>query len=180
MPKKNPALVAIPTEHTVDAQARIDELRAMRLAIPHFVIPTLQRSTQELSVAASLPPEFIHLTAEAVRISTALVRGGGTEPSVIRDLMTYGEAYSPFADELEALAQFVRHSIAAARHKAGTEALTTYALARRLAKQPENADLAPHVADMRRALGKRFKGRKPDPVEPEPAPAPKKTAKKKT
>lgn len=58
------------------------------------------------------------------------------------------------ADELEAMAQFVRFSVTAARHQAGLEALTTYALAQRLAKRPEGAHLAPYVADMRRALGR--------------------------
>ena len=39
-------------------------------------------------------------------------------------------------------------------------------LAQVLAARPETADLAPHVADMRRALGKRALGRvaKPKPV----------------
>ena len=32
--------------------------------------------------------------------------------------------------------------------------MTTYALAQRLAKRPQHAALAPHVADMRRALGR--------------------------
>ena len=55
---------------------------------------------------------------------------------------------------MEAFAQFVRHSVTAARNKAGSEALTTYALAQRLAKRVETAHLAPYVADMRRALGR--------------------------
>jgi hypothetical protein len=84
----------------------------------------------------------------------ALVRGDSLPPAEIRDLMSYGEAYTPFADELEALAQFVRLSVAAARNLAGSEALTTYALAQRLAKQPKTAGLKPFVADMRRALGR--------------------------
>jgi hypothetical protein len=151
------AAAAVPTSHTQDAQARVDELRAMRQAIPNFVFPTLKGGTRLLNSAASVPPEFVELTAMAVRNNVALVRGGGAEPAVVRDLMTYADAYGPVADELEALAHFIRHSIAAAKNKAGTEALTTYALAQRLAKQPETADLAPYVADMSRALGLRRK-----------------------
>ena len=56
------------------------------------------------------------------------------------------------------MAQFVRFSGAAAKAKAGIEALTTYALAQRLVRRPEHAALAPYVADMRRAFGKRAKG----------------------
>lgn len=145
------------TSHTLDAQARVEELRAMRLTIPNFVFPTLKGGTRELTSAASVPPEFVELTMVAVRNSPALVRGGGAEEAGARDLMSYADAYGPVADELEALAHFVRHSIAAAKNKVGAEALTTYALARRLAKRPETADLAPYVADMSRALGLRRK-----------------------
>lgn len=150
------AVPAVPNIHTQAAQARVDELRAMRLAIPNFVIPTLNGGTRSLISAASVPAEFVELTVVAIRNSAALVRGSA-DPDVTRDLISYADAYAPVADELEALAHFVRHSIAAAKNKAGAEALTTYALAQRLAKRPETADLAPHVADMRRALGLRRK-----------------------
>lgn len=150
------AVSAVPNPHTQAAQARVEELRAMRLAIPNFVIPTLKGGSRPLTSAASVPPEFVELTVVAVRNSAALVRSGA-DPDVARDLLSYADAYGPVADELEALAHFVRHSIAAAKNKAGAEALTTYALAQRLAKRPETADLAPHVADMRRALGLRRK-----------------------
>ena len=46
------------------------------------------------------------------------------------------------------------HSVTAARNAAGSEALATYTLAQRLAKEPRHAALKPHVADMRRALGR--------------------------
>jgi hypothetical protein len=139
------------------AQAFVDQLRRMRETIPHFAIPTLKSGRQTLSSVASLPAAFVELTAVARTNSAALVRGEGTTPAETRDLMAYGDAYNPVADELEAMAQFIRYSIAAAKAKAGVEALTTYSLARRLARRPEHADLAPHVADMRRALGNRGK-----------------------
>ena len=160
------------TIHSDAAQARVEEIRAMRRQIPNFVIPSSKDEGRRLSKAASVPQQFIELTAVVVKNSPALVRGGGPDPLQTRDLMSFAEAYEPVADELEALAQFVRHSVVTARNKAGSDALTTYALAQRLAKRPENADLAPHVADMRRALG--FKGRKTkaEPVPETPAPAP--------
>ena len=161
-PKDNVGVSDVPSNnpHFAAAQERIQELRRMRELIPHFVIPASTRDSQRLSNAASVPPEFVELTAVATTHQNALVRGDSTAPAEIRDLMSYGEAYGPLADELEALAPFLRHSIAAARHAAGTEALTTYALARRLARQAKNAGLAPYVADMRRALGR---VRKPSP-----------------
>jgi hypothetical protein len=146
--------VEIPASSYSDAaQAFVDQLRRMRETIPHFAIPTLKNGRPTLNSVASLPPEFIELTAMARTNDVSLVRGGATTPAETRDLMAYGDAYSPVADELEAMAQFIRYSIAAAKAKAGVEALNTYALARRLVRRPEHANLVPHVADMRRALG---------------------------
>jgi hypothetical protein len=163
-------VAATPASHADIAQARVEEVRSMRERIPDLVIPDSKGASRKLVSAATVPPQFIELTAVAVKNSEALVRKGGADPAQLRDLMTYAEAYEPLADELEALAQFVRHSVITARHKAGSDALTTYAIARVLAKRRETADLAPHVADMRRALGKRALARV---AKPKPVPTPK-------
>ena len=156
--------------HSDAAQARVDEVRAIRQQIPNFVIPTTPGERRRLAKAAAVPSQFVELTAVAVKNSPALVRGGASDPAQLRDLMSYAEAYEPLADELEALAHFVRHSVTAAKNKAGSEALTTYALARRLAKRPDTADLAPHVADMERSLGakaaRKAKGQPTPPATP--------------
>jgi len=146
-----------PNTYVATAQLRVQELRKWRDQIPRFVIPETVDATQRLSQAASVSPEFIELTNVAVANQTALVRADGTPLSEIRDLVAYADAYVPLVDELEALAQFLRYSTTAARNLAGTEALTTYSLAQRLAKQKRYAHLKPHVADMRRALGRQRK-----------------------
>jgi hypothetical protein len=154
--------MAAPNPHAEAAQLRIEELRKWREQIPRFAIPETADATRKLSQAASVSPVFIELTNVAVANHIALVRADGTPAAEVRDLVAYGDAYIPLADELEALAQFLRYSAIAARNLAGTEALTTYSLAQRLAKQKRYAQLKPHVADMRRALGKQ---RKPTPEE---------------
>jgi hypothetical protein len=144
--------------HTESAQIFVGEIRDIRGRLPRLVIPSSKNDAARLRTAASVPPEFIELTNLAVANENSLVRGGAASPAEVRDSLDYADAFDPVADELEALAQFVRFSVTAARHKAGSAALTTYALAKRLAKQPETAHLAPLVADMARALGR---GRKP-------------------
>jgi hypothetical protein len=143
-----------PVSHADAAQQRMQELRRWRELIPHFVLPESTNEPQRLSSAASVSPQFIELTNVAVANQPALTRTDGPTPSEVRDLLSYADAYDPLADDLEALAQFIRHSARAARNIAGTEALTRYALAQRLAKQRKTAHLAPYVADMRRALGR--------------------------
>jgi len=163
---------AIPVTNTqpsylVTAQERVDEIRAMREKIPNFVIPSSKDERKRLAVAASVPPQFVEQVAMTIKNSDKLVAAGAADSDRIRDLMNYADAYDAVADELEAMAGFVRHSVVVAKNAAGSYALTTYALAQRLAKRPETADLAPHVANMRSALGK--KGRK---AKAQPAPTP--------
>jgi hypothetical protein len=168
------ATTAVPISHTDAAQALIEKVRAMREEIPNFVFPTSKAERQRLIRAASLPADFIELTAVAVTNSKALVRGGGADPAETRNQLRMGDAYLPVADEAEALALFIRHSATAAKNKAGSDALTTYALAKRLAKRPETADLAPHVADMHRALhrGRKVKSQTAPPAAPAPTQPP--------
>jgi hypothetical protein len=160
--------------HTDSAQARIEEIRALRQKIPNLVIPTSKDAGRRLVVTASVPKQFVELTAVAVRNNAMLVRSAGQDLAQDRDLTSYAEAYAPVADELEALAHFVRHSISTAKSKVGSSALTTYAVARVLAKRPETADLLPHVDDMGKALGRRGRKSKskpaPTPVPPMPVP----------
>ena len=152
---------AVPSsQYTEAAQERVLELRRWREQIPRFAIPATTNATQRLTSVASVPAEFIELTNIALANHPVLVRGEAATPAQVRDNVAYADAYGPLADELEALAQFVRYSATSARNAAGAEALTTYSLAVRLSKRPETAYLAPYVADMRRALGR---GRKPSP-----------------
>src|SRR4051812_1123355 len=122
-----------------------------------------------MSSAASVPPEFIDRAALAIRNNDELTPGGNFGLAQIRDRMDFAVAYDPVADELEAMALFIRHSVRVARNEAGSSALTTYALAKRLARRPETAALAPHVEDMRIALGARGKGKSKKPA-PKPQP----------
>jgi hypothetical protein len=171
---ENEVPVTTPAKSHKDAAAAIiDEVRGLKDRIPHFVIPESAAARQRLARAASLPPEFIDLAAMATRNNEDLARGGNSGPGDTDDLNRYAEAYGPLADELEAMALFVRHSVRVAKNQAGSNALMTYAMAQRLAKRPETASLAPHVQDMRRALLRRRKAKAtPAPVPANPAPAP--------
>src|SRR3954453_19628656 len=163
------------TSHKDAAAAIIDEIRGLKDRIPRFVIPESRAVRQRLARAASLPPEFIDLASMATRNNEDLARGGNSVPDD-EDLRSYAEAYSPLADELEAMALFVRHSVRAAKNQAGSNALMTYAMAQRLAKRPKTPGLAPHVEDMRRALASPRRKAKPQqapvPANPGPSPAP--------
>ena len=162
------------TSHKAAAAEIIDEIRGLKDRIPHFVIPESKAARLRLGRAASVPPQFIDLASMATRNNEDLARGGDSGPGQTEDLRSYAEAYGPLADELEAMALFVRHSVRAAKNQAGSNALMTYAMAQRLAKRPETASLAPHVEDMRRALATPRRKAKPkqDPVPANPGTSP--------
>jgi len=153
------------------ALARVEDIRAWREKIPNLVIPETKSARKRLVNAASVPKEFVELATIAVKTKPVLVRSSGQDLAQDKDLSDFADAYGPVADELEALASFVRHSVTLAKNKVGSEALTTYILAQRLSKRPETADLLPHVEDMAKALGKRSRKAKSQPA-PTPAPAP--------
>jgi hypothetical protein len=164
---ENEVPVTPQTSYMEGAEALIDDIQALKARVPNFVVPGSKRARLQLASAASVPAQFVDLAALAIRNHEELTRGSNFGSAEIRDRMNYAEAYGLVADELEAMALFVRHSVRVAKNDAGSSALTTYALAKRLAKRPETAALAPHVEDMRIALGSR--GRK---AKAKPAPAP--------
>jgi len=159
-----------PQSYADSAFSRIEDIRVMREKIPNLVIPETKGARSRLANAASVPKEFVELATVAVKSKPVLVRASGQDLAQDKDLSDYAEAYGPVADELEALASFVRHSVTLAKNKVGSEALTTYILAQRLSKRPETADLLPHVEDMTKALGR--SGRRKAKAQPAPAPAP--------
>ena len=154
------------------AVALIDDIRALKERVPKFVVPGSKKARLEIASAASVPAQFVDLAALAMRNHEELTRGGSFGVPEIRDRVSYAEAYGPVADELEAMALFVRHSVRTAQNEAGSSALTTYALAKRLAKRPETAALAPHVEDMRIALHGRSRKAKPKPKPETPGTSP--------
>ena len=158
--------------HIEAAQAMIEKIRAMRQEIPNFVIPTSKADARKMARAASVPPQFVEMSAAATKNSPPLARSGGPDPDTVRDLLNYGEAYAVVAAELDALSAFVHHSVANAKSIAGRYALTTYALAQRLAAAPETAELAPIASALRHALGRRKAKAQPATQEPTPTPTP--------
>ena len=158
--------------HIEAAQALIEKVRAMQQEIPNFTFPKPGSSTQSLSRSASLPPQFVYSTAAVVQNNPVLVRGGAADPDQLRNLMAFGEAYTALADEIEAFGRFLRHTIAAAKNEAGAEALTTYALTRRLAKRAGTAYLAPVYESLRRELGSKSKKSNAQATPEPPAPTP--------
>ena len=154
--------------YTDSAAAMVDRIHAMQADIPKFSIPSERNSTQRLASVSSVPLQFVEKVATLVKDKPFLT-GDDTGPAKLRDLLAFAAAYAPVADEMEALAGGLRHTIRDTLNEAGASALTAYEVAKRKARRAAAADLLPHIADMKRLLKTRFPGRK---KAPRPAPEP--------
>ena len=88
-------------------------------------------------------------------------------PDAAREAVAFSNAFEAVADELEATAKGMRHTIAIARAKAGDDALHSYDVAKSLSRTKDGASLVPHVTSMKNALGR---GGRRSPKAPKPTP----------
>ena len=72
-----------------------------------------------------------------------------------RDTLQFIDAYRPVVDRVMAFANALQFTMRARRATLTTAALQIYALAKDLARDPNGADAAVHVANMKRDLGPR-------------------------
>jgi hypothetical protein len=145
------------------AKAVLDKLHILRDEIPGFEMPPTG-GRKRIHTTANIPSEFVEATAVAIDRDSPLQKSSELTSDEMRESIAFSAAFEAIADELEAFAKGVRFTIANRRAKVGSNALTLYEIAKRLAKQPDKKDLLPYVEDMKRALGKRGASRKTAPA----------------
>jgi hypothetical protein len=137
------------------ADSFIAQFRAMQDQVPRFTLPPSRPISRKLIANASVPDEFIAIAGANLIKSPQLASGIGTDANELRDVMNYALSFGTVSKESAAWTTAVEHSVAEARHKAGTDALNVYALAKRLVKKPGYEWLVPVVAEMQQALGRK-------------------------
>lgn len=165
----------VPSPHAEGAKALIEKIRALRAEIPHFT--TEGFGNGRLQNGSAVPEKFMESASAAVQASIRLENAGGADATTLRDAYAYAISYDPVVQEVFALAKFMAHSIRLQRVAAGSCALDVYALAKRMSKRKDGAELQPFVEDMRNKLGKRASRKTnseavsaPAPVVPAPSP----------
>lgn len=152
--------------HAVEAKVLLEKIRALRAEIPRFTTAAPQDG-RTLSARTAVPDNFMESASVLVQTSARMADAVGTDATTLRDSYAYAIAYEPVVQELAALTKFVAQSIRVHRGEAAAAALDVYAIARRLSKQKNGAELLPHVEDMGRKLKKRTRK-----ANSNPAPAP--------
>jgi hypothetical protein len=151
----------------------IDDMLALipSLVEPHPSTTGFVRSHQ------NVPLQFIATAIAEVEANPALQGAGIFDVTEARDALQFIDAFRPMADRLNAAAKNLTFSIDTRRANASTGALQVYAVAKGVARVPQNTAVASHVGNLKRDLGKaRGTNRKkvtptPDPVPTAPKPA---------
>jgi len=147
-------------------EALVEQFRAVRRQIPDYMQLT-RSSIAFLTRAASVDPAFVHATINTAGACRTMESALGRTAAELRQESDDIGRWSAVEDELKALLKGLQAANLIRRHRVGRTALQTYNISRQLTRQPEHADLLPHIAEMKRL--NRF-GRRPK-AKPE-APSP--------
>jgi len=156
---------------TVTPDAVLAQVRAVRQLIPAtLAIPAaLALSRGRLPTIDS---DFVNATVHASGASSELEGALGRTSDEIRQFADETVRWSMVEDEVRTLLQAIVASNTERRHRVGLTAIQTYRIAQQLVRQPEHADLQPHVQQMSR-LNKFGRGsRRHKAAKPATTPAP--------
>jgi hypothetical protein len=123
-------------------------------------------------VRRKVTPQFLGMTIAAVEASSELQGVNQLDPVETRDSMQFSQAIQPLIDELFGVGRRLDLIKRFREAKAGTAALGTYDIAKRIVKNPNNTHLVVHVENMKAELLRTKLNRrkaKTGPVTPAPA-----------
>ncbi len=149
----------------------VTQLRTYRERIPNYGQLTLAEAQQRRR-AASLKAGFVVASINAAGASETVQAALGQSPATMQDQQAEIVRWTAVEDELRAMLKGVVSANLVRRHRLGTTALQTYSISRTLVRQPEHADLLPHVQEMTRLSKRPSKkaDKKPEQKPADPAP----------
>lgn len=165
----------MPSPHAEGARALLEKIRAFRAEIPRLIAETAADDGRRLSVHSGVPDSVLESASVAIQMVPRLEGVAAVDAATLRDSYGFAMSYDAIVVELESLRRTVVHSIRVQRAQAVSAALDIYAVAQRLSRQKDGAELIPYVEDMRKKLNKgrtRKSTSNPDPAAaPSPAPS---------
>ena len=171
--QSNNAAAAAQEATPLTPKAIVEQLRSMRQQIPEYNQLTIRRAAS-LRRAAHVDADFVQAAINAADASPTVQGAFDRTPDDRRRQTEEAALWTSVEDELKAMLKGVMSANLIRRHEIGTAALQTYYLCRQLVRTPWNANLLPHVAEMKRlntfGPGRRARARTQAPA-PQPAPA---------
>jgi hypothetical protein len=149
--KEKQALEITPSPHAVESKTLVGQIRNLREGIPRLT-PEEPGEAKALAPRAAVDQEFIEAAGAAMQASDLLDGSSPTTADALRDKIAFVLAYQAALTEGKAFVRALTHTLRTAKATAAGHALDIYALAQRLAKSQNGAELVPHVENMRRKL----------------------------
>lgn len=155
------------TNHVEAVRALLADVRAVRDRIGGFVHDR-RKERSRLNLNAAVSDQFFEACATAIEASPPLAAAAQVQSAELRDIISFSQAYTSLAAELELTARGLRYTIAQRRAATAQLALQAYALAKGLNRPSDRAVLVPHIDSMRRGLKRKRKSQPAEPPLPEP------------
>ena len=171
----DPKIPAVAVDGTtpLSPEQIVEQLRLMREHVPDFG-PLPVPEARALRTTASLPAAFMRASFNTIGAAKPIADALSSDATALLAENVDVARWSAVEDELRTLLKGVAASNLARRHRLGLAALQTYSIARQLVRKKANADLLPHVEEMRRTnrLGRKRAAQEPqNPANPtSPAP----------
>jgi len=134
-----------------DFAKALDEISAIipRLELTHASTAKFVRSH------LNVPIEFLATAIAVVEQVPALQHADKLDVEAARDTLQFIDAFRPIADKVNAFAKSLNDTMASRRATLAADSLQVYAIAKGLARDPNSANVAALVANLKRDLGRR-------------------------
>ena len=153
-------------------EAVVEQLRAIRSQIGD-ITPITQKQKDVLRSIASTPQEIVESTINMLDFSMPVQQVLGKPSADVRDLQQTTSRWTAVEDELNSLYAAVSGANFVRRHQLALISAQAYLIGTQLVRDPANAELLPHVTEIKkmRAIARGRKKASP-PQQPSPSPSP--------
>lgn len=149
-------------------EAFVEQLRTLRQQLAD-VMPLTPQQQHELRRLTRVPNEQLQASINVISFSGKVSQALGQPAEQVRQLFEEANRWTVAEAELQSMLKGLAGANLIRRQKATLAAGVAYGVAKQLARDPENAELLPHVQEVKRLkkLGRR-KANAPSPTEPTP------------
>ncbi|HEY2093448.1 MAG TPA: hypothetical protein VGJ81_16345 [Thermoanaerobaculia bacterium] len=159
-----------PTNSTqLTPEAVVEQLRAMRSQIGE-VTPISQKQKDTLRNLAATPHEIVESTINMMDFSAPVQQVLGKPSADVRDLQQTTSRWSAVEDELNSFYEAVSGANFVRRHQLALISAQAYLIGTQLVRDPANAELMPHVREIKRLRALARGRKKASPPEQPPSP----------
>jgi hypothetical protein len=169
--RKQAAADTPPAVPMLEPEQVVDQLRTLRSQIAE-VSPLTPEQRRVLRQQAALPDSVISASINVIGASDTITSAVGAPAGGVRVMVADADRWDAVENELKATLAGVAGANLIRRQKIAVIAAQAYGIGKQLARVPQNADLVPHVAEVKhqRTLARRKKRATQTPGTPAPAP----------